>query len=143
MDSISLSVLRRYFFAAGALSLVWEAIQLPLFTIWKEGTPGEITFAVAHCTAGDLLIASATLISALLIAGNGWPDQAYKRTAIIAISLGLAYTTFSEWRNVEILRSWTYSAWMPLIPGLPVGLSPMLQWIIVPAVAFWWANRSN
>jgi hypothetical protein len=34
--------------------------------------------------------------------------------------------------------SWAYSDWMPVIPiaGLSIGLSPLLQWIVVPAAAF-------
>jgi hypothetical protein len=28
---------------------------------------------------------------------------------------------------------------MPIIPILDAGLSPVLQWMVVPLVAFWWA----
>lgn len=30
---------------------------------------------------------------------------------------------------------------MPLIPRIDAGLSPILQWIVVPLAAFWWAMR--
>ena len=30
------------------------------------------------------------------------------------------------------LSSWTYSSLMPIIPGLGVGLVPVLQWIVLP-----------
>lgn len=35
-----------------ALNLLWEIAQLPLYTIYEEGEPAAIAFAVAHCTAG-------------------------------------------------------------------------------------------
>jgi hypothetical protein len=37
-----------------------------------------------------------------------------------------------------VRASWAYSDWMPVIPiaGLSIGLSPLLQWIVVPAAAF-------
>src|SRR3546814_16537515 len=54
-----LTALRRYLVAITVGNLVWEFAHLPLYTIWYEGTPGEILFAVLHCTGGDLLIASA------------------------------------------------------------------------------------
>src|SRR5713101_7282893 len=48
---------------------------------------------------------------------------------------GVAYTVFSEWRNVTVHSEWTYSDWMPVLSllGLKIGLSPLLQWAIVPA----------
>jgi hypothetical protein len=46
----------------GGLNLAWEIAQLPLYTIWTEAPPAGIAFAVAHCTAGDLLIGSAALV---------------------------------------------------------------------------------
>ena len=40
--------------------------------------------------------------------------------------------------NVIARASWTYSDWMPIVPvfGLRLGLSPLLQWLIVPTAAF-------
>lgn len=57
----------RYLAAMLALNLVWEVAQLPLYTLWVEGTPGEIAFAVLHCTGGDALIAAAALAVAILL----------------------------------------------------------------------------
>tara|TARA_R110002072_G_scaffold61528_1_gene154753 strand:+ start:1452 stop:1643 length:192 start_codon:yes stop_codon:yes gene_type:complete len=28
-----------------------------------------------------------------------------------------------------------------IIPVLDVGLSPVLQWVVIPQAAFWWASR--
>ncbi len=63
--------------------------------------------------------------------------------SILAIALGVAYTGFSEWLNVYLRRSWAYSDWMPLIPlgGHRIGLSPILQWLLVPAFSLWAASR--
>jgi hypothetical protein len=54
---------------------------------------------------------------------------------LTAIVLGAAYTTLSEWLNVEIRRSWSYTAAMPVLPLIGTGLTPLLQWVIVPAMA--------
>lgn len=137
-----LLVLRRYvMFIAGA-NLIWEIAQLPLYTIWLEGTPGEIAFAVAHCTAGDILIASASLLGALLVIGNGrWPIERFGAVASLAFTAGLSYTIFSEWLNTEIRGSWAYTDVMPTLPLIGSGLSPLAQWIVIPLAAFWWARH--
>jgi hypothetical protein len=53
-----------------------------------------------------------------------------------AIILGIAYTILSEWLNVEIRRRWSYTPAMPVIPWIGTGLTPLLQWLIVPGLAF-------
>ena len=53
-----------------------------------------------------------------------------------AILLGAAYTVFSEWLNINIRRSWSYTDAMPVLPLLGTGLTPLLQWVVVPGLAF-------
>src|SRR3546814_12935578 len=75
-----------------------------------EGTPGEILFAVLHCTGGDLLIASAALLGALLVAGNRrWPHVRFRAVAAIAMLGGLSYTAFSAWLNTDVRGRWVYT----------------------------------
>lgn len=137
-----LTALRRYLVAIALGNLAWEFAQLPLYTIWHEGSAGEILFAVMHCTGGDILIASMVLLGALIVAGNArWPDARFRPVAAIAIVSGLAYTVFSEWLNTELRGSWAYTALMPQLPLIGSGVSPLAQWIVVPLAAFWWARR--
>jgi hypothetical protein len=115
--------------------LLWEAAQLPLYTIWWTGRWGEILFAVIHCTAGDALITAAALTVAILTARVlGWPLFG-GRMLLAAVLLGLGYTVFSEWLNVGIRQSWSYTEAMPLLPPLGTGLGPFLQWLVVPGLA--------
>lgn len=138
-----LAVIRRYVLASALGNAAWETLQLPLYTIWFDGTVPQIVFAVVHCTGGDLLIASTTLLAALFVFGQGWPVSfaAYRNTAAAAIILGVAYTIFSEWLNVNVRAAWAYSPWMPQLPLLGTGLSPLAQWLTVPSLAFVWARR--
>jgi hypothetical protein len=93
-----------------------------------------------HCWVGDLLIASVSLGIGALVAGRFWPLHNYAPVAAITLLTGVAYTVFSEWLNVTVRSSWAYALAMPLVPPLGTGLSPLLQWIIVPLVAFAWAR---
>ena len=133
-----LATLRRFLIFIAAGNLARESAQLPLCTIWYEGTPGEIAFAVAHCTGGDILIASASLLLALLLAARPtWPHETYRRVAALTVAFALPYTVFSEWLNTEVRGSWAYSELMPVVPVLDAGLAPLAQWIVIPIAAFW------
>lgn len=135
----------RYLACLAALNLVWEVAQLPLYTIWSEAPPGEIAFAVAHCTVGDVLIGAAALLIAL-VAGRAPAPEHWNWTVIgtIATLIGVAYTAFSEWTNTAIRSSWQYSSLMPLldIGKVPIGLSPLAQWLVLPPLALYLARRS-
>ncbi len=98
--------------------------------------------AVVHCTGGDVLITTAKLLIAALIARLcGWHPFNF-RMIVTAIVLGVVYTILSEWLNVEVWRSWSDRSTMPVLPWLGTGLAPVLQWFVVPALAFAITSRS-
>ncbi|RJQ87311.1 MAG: hypothetical protein C4519_01025 [Desulfobacteraceae bacterium] len=134
--------LRRYLAFVLMANLAWEILHLPLYTIWQEGNPKKLAWAVIHCTAGDLLIASGSLLLAVILAGGrAWPLGRFIGVVATSIALGVSYTVWSEWLNTSVNANWNYSEWMPIIPGIRVGLSPIAQWIVVPLLGFWWARR--
>lgn len=52
------------------------------------------------------------------------------------IIIGIGYTVYSEWVNTAVRKTWQYSNLMPTLPVLGTGLSPFIQWLIVPSIAF-------
>ena len=127
---------RRYLGASLAANLVWEILQLPLFTLWTTGTVRQQAFAVFHCTIGDVMIAALSLLAALaLVAQPNWPASSVARVYVFSLAVGLCYTIYSEYLNTSVRGNWAYSQWMPVLPLLGTGLSPLLQWPIVPTVA--------
>ncbi len=110
--------------------------------IWRTAPRRELAYAVIHCTAGDLIILVVALGLALLLGGDAkWPARSYGRVAVIATLLGVGYTILSEWQNVEIFRRWAYAPAMPLLPPLGTGLSPLLQWLLIPPLSLMAASR--
>jgi len=129
-----------------ALNLGWEIVQLPLYTIWHHPSVGYVAYAVLHCTAGDVLIGLAALVVALVATRAGTIEQwNYAAVACVLIGVSVSYTAYSEWMNTVLRASWTYSALMPTIriAGVELGLSPLLQWVVVPPVALWLTRRSH
>jgi hypothetical protein len=124
-------------------NLAWEVAQLPFYGLWRDGTPGAISFAILHCTAGDVLIAMASVLIALLVTGRPrWPAAGTARVGLVATTIGAAYTVFSEWLNVSVRGSWTYAPAMPVLPPLGTGLLPLLQWLALPLLCLALAGRA-
>lgn len=127
-----------------ALNLAWEFAQLPLYSIWTEGTYAEIAFSVVHCTLGDILIGIAALALSLMLArARSLADWRWGRIILQLVVLGTGYTVFSEWMNTTLLR-WTYAESMPTLDlgGIRIGMSPLAQWLVVPPLALLIALRA-
>jgi hypothetical protein len=136
-----LPAFRRYVAVTLVLDLAWEFGQMPLYTVWRESWRA-VAFAGLHCLGGDLLIAAACLWASLVAFGDvRWPAAGFGRVAAITVLLGLGYTVFSEWLNVHVRQSWAYTDLMPLVPPLGTGLSPLMQWLVVPGAALWAVAR--
>jgi hypothetical protein len=134
--------LRRYVIVSALANLVWEVLHFPLYTFWKTSTWGQIAVDIAHCTAGDVMLASLTLLSALMVLGRPeWPSLSFARVGALTLALGVAYTIYSEWINVVVRKSWAYAPSRPVLPPFGTGLSPLLQWLIVPSLALCCASR--
>ena len=127
-----------YLGVTAVADLLWESLQLPLYTIWTTGTAREMSFAVLHCTAGDVLIACGALLFAIIVGRCWlWPVENWTRVATLTIVFGVAFTAFSEWLNVYVRYAWTYAPIMPVlrIGQIDLGLAPLAQWIVVPSFA--------
>jgi hypothetical protein len=146
MTTVRISVLpwpralARYVAASAALHLIWEIAQLPLYTLWVTDTAQRLAFAVLHCTTGDVVIASLTLLAAWIILGRPhWPSAGTRAVWLVTMLLGVGYTVYSEWMNVSVRASWAYSELMPIVPITGTGLAPLLQWFVVPTLVLWLA----
>lgn len=139
----SLVLFGRYLAFIALGNLVWEIAQLPLYIVWSSGTWLDLIIVVVHCTLGDILISSVCFVLAFLVSGRSRVDRWARRIPAISIPFGVGYTVFSEWLNVSVRESWAYAPAMPVLPGIGTGLSPLFQWLVVPALGFWFVSRSR
>jgi hypothetical protein len=136
-------VFMRYLAVFAPASFLWEIAQLPLYKLWSDASPASIAYAVIHCTLGDVLIGVLALLAALVVTRAGALCQwRWKRVGSVALFFGFAYTAYSEWLNTAVLMNWAYSDLMPITPVLALGLSPLLQWLILPTVALLVSRRA-
>ena len=126
-----------YLAGSDGLHWIWETLQLPLYTIWRTGTNFEIAFVVIHCTAGDVMIAAVSLVAAvLLFQHRTWPPRRWLPVVVATLVFGITITIYFEWLNTTVRKTWAYSDLMPTVPMLGTGLSPLLQWVVVPICVF-------
>ena len=94
------------------------------------------TAALHHLGDGDVEREPAGLAAQ---ASPAWPESSLRSVYLAATVTGVTYTIYSEWLNTTVRQSWAYSEWMPVLPVTGTGLSPLLQWIVVPTLALWFA----
>ena len=113
---------------------IWEWMQSPFFTDISEDFNKIVLFRI-HCTFGDILIlfSSVTLLS-IFKREIAWIFHPRKMDYILITGMGLFYTIFSEYINVQLLQRWKYSNLMPIVPGLRIGLTPIMQWLLLPSI---------
>lgn len=134
----------RYAPLLGALNLIWEIAQLPFYTLWEEGPPSFIAYAVFHCTLGDVAIGTLALVVALIATrAHAVETWRWRQLAILLVVPSVGYTMLSEWINTVAQGNWAYSALMPVVTlsGFEIGLSPLAQWLVIPPVALWLTGR--
>lgn len=121
------------------LNFPWEMIQSPLFEGMGSMPHGD---AVQYCTraafgdAGIMVIAFWT-VAAVSGRGRGWLQQSGRMPIAIFVILGVLISTAIEMlaTSGRWPEGWTYTADMPVLWGVNVGLVPVLQWIILPPAA--------
>ena len=115
---------------AFVLNLVWEIGHIGLYTLWGEAAPLVIVWSIFHCTLGDVLIALGVFaFAAIVFRRVDWPMSHRLFGGALAVVAALVFTAQSEWYNVYRSGAWGYSSSMPTIFG--IGLSPLLQWLIL------------
>ena len=119
------------------LNYPWEFMQVPLFEGMADQPHWE---AVKVCTRAALGDAVIMLIAywavAVLRRSRAWIAAPGRRSMWILRSIGVFIAVIIEWLALHgwWLASWRYSTAMPIVPGLGVGLVPVLQWVVVPSL---------
>ncbi len=112
------------------LNLAWELIQIPLYK-----NPVYDIKHVAFCalaSIADVLMVLLLYFGLAFIFKDHFWIQHFKLTRVLLLVLiGGAGAVLSEMRHVS-LGSWKYDDSMPIIPGVNVGISPVLQFMILP-----------
>jgi hypothetical protein len=124
------------------LHFVWEFVQVPTFAAMAEMAHWAATKLCIAATFGDVGFALTAFWLASLAAGRrDWVLQPSRLPLAVFVAVGVVLTVGFEYYYTQISLRWSYSAAMPLVPPFGTGLSPLLQWLIIPPLVIWLARR--
>jgi hypothetical protein len=119
---------------------VWEMWQAPFYRTMLQASHASGVATCTIATLGDAAI-TITAFAAAARRENTRQVLAHPPPGALAVyfATGLVITVALEWLNVGVLRRWSYAADMPTVLG--IGMTPLLQWIVLPRLVLWLAGR--
>lgn len=122
--------------AAVAINYAWEVRQTSLFSGMQDGT--NIWW---HCFVASL--GDGVIVWIIYIAGwailhrTDWFISPGIKGYTVMLGAGLVIAILIEWVALHILNRWAYTPDMPVIPGINIGITPILQMLILPPIIFY------
>jgi hypothetical protein len=124
------------------LNYPWEFLQAPLFRGMATAPHWEAVKFCTGATLGDAVIVVVAFWGVAAAAGNRrWILVPSAAQIAGFVAIGLAITLVLERLATGPLGRWAYAEGMPVVPLLGVGLSPVLQWILLPPLEVWLVRR--
>ena len=124
------------------LHFVWEFVQAPTYSGMVDMPHWDGIKMCLSATFGDVGFAlTAFWITAIVSRSRQWMGNPHSWQIIVFLAVGIGLTVGFEYYYTQISLRWTYSELMPLVPPFGTGLSPLLQWIVVPLLTVWFARR--
>lgn len=124
------------------LHFVWEFLQVPTYEGMAEMAHWQAVKMCTSATIGDVGFALTAFWTTSLIArSRHWITAPKNWQRLVFLGVGIGLTVGFEYYYTNISLRWTYSDLMPLVPPFGTGLSPLLQWIVVPLLTLWLSRR--
>lgn len=130
-----LRTLAGIFAVAILVNYPWELAQSPLYMGMES-----INAVWWHCfvaSLGDgLLVLLIFAVGWLALGKQNWYWRPRLRGYLLMFVVGLAIGVGVEWLAVHTADQWAYTARMPLVPWLGIGIAPVMQLLVLPPLIF-------
>lgn len=124
------------------LNFPWEFLQVPLYLGMADAPHWDATKVCMFATFGDTVIMIVAFwIASLAARSRQWFVKPRRWPTAAFILAGLAITIVLERFAIGPLDRWQYAPTMPVAPFLGVGLTPLLQWVVLPPICLWFVCR--
>lgn len=116
-----------------ALHFVWEFLQVPAYEGMATLPHWEGIKTCTAATAGDVGLALlAFWTTAAAFRSRRWIMHPRPPQLALFVATGVVLTVGLEFYYIEVTGRWVYSELMPRIPPFGTGLTPLLQWLVIP-----------
>lgn len=122
-------------FVIGVLvNYLWELAQAPLFS---GLTSDNVWWHCFFASLGDGLILLLILVIGWCVHRRlDWFMKPGVLGYLVTAVSGVLIATLIEWVAVHVAHRWSYTAAMPLLPVLNIGLVPLAQMLVLPPLIF-------
>jgi hypothetical protein len=120
--------------AAFLLNAAWEVLQIPLY-VGGMYSWSHILFCLLASLADAIMVVLIYFGFAIIYKNAFWIQSLNLSRVIFLIMTGGIGAVLAETRHLSI-GTWSYAETMPLIPVVAVGLSPVLQFMILPLLIY-------
>jgi hypothetical protein len=126
-----------FFGGSFVMHFAWELAQMPLFKSANASTYENVQMCLFATATGDMLFMLTLYLTAAVIHRDCcWlTDRAvysHPATWSVLILVGMLLAVSFELWSVHAVRRWEYGSSMPLVPFIRVGVTPILQMVLIP-----------
>lgn len=120
------------FILAFILNLSWELLHGPLYSGYSYNAE-QMSYCALASAADAVMVVLLYFALTLIYKNVFWIRQLTIKRTLVLMLIGGIGAFLSEARHINA-ESWNYTDSMPIIPFTNVGLSPILQFIILPGL---------
>ena len=131
------------------LNLAWEVAQMQLYAFPRQGIVTDLVGCLVPSLGDGLMTLAIYWSGRLAFRDAAWALRPGPRGYLLMALVGFVLAVAVEWNALHRTGAWAYTPGMPLVPGLGVGLLPVLQMLVLPPLTFlvvgrrrtWWQAR--
>ncbi len=116
------------------LNFVWEVAQSFLYAPHYQGL-GQLISVHLWASLGDVVMVAVILSVAEVVSGRISKNKNKKLELLSIIFFGFLLAVAVE-KYALVNSMWAYNSLMPVLPWLKVGLTPVLQLMLIPIVTW-------
>jgi hypothetical protein len=122
------------FLVAVPLHLVWEVAQMPAYAFPRRGILADVVGCFVPSLGDGLMTLLIFWTGWLVFRELRWIVAPGRRGYVLMAVVGAVLAVAVEWNALYRTGAWAYGSSMPVVPGLGVGLVPLLQMVVLPPV---------
>jgi hypothetical protein len=127
-----------FFVTSFILHLAWEILQMPLYALPPASFWENVQMCLFATATGDMAFMLTLYLAIAAVHEDLWWVGNKNRywhiaTWVVPVLVGSLLAVCFELWAVYVVHRWDYAS-MPLVPVLRVGVTPLLQMIVLPVV---------